>query len=360
MKRINTTNINGITRLSNRGITTVFCFVLLQLALYTMACEDMEDNEEYIETEEAEGMDVDNIAQPLNGCAKRGQHCKCGGWRHRCRGSLPRVKKFVLVNTETGEDIRDLQDGDIIDLQEDGPSISIRAVVRGHARKVVFSLNSNPRYHTEHFRPYYIAGNQGSEVFPWEVQPGDYVLKATPYRSKHRHGRVGRSKTIEFKVVDQDVVEHENIVFRNAYNSQVLSITKQVGNVPGDVIQTEQKNNDEEFWTIREVPGEDPSDIIYEIANQNSGLCLALDNEGGVLEEVIIQKDCDFDDESQQWRIVYYSASDSYRIISVVNEGCMDVFGNGESELDGALIIQHQPANARPTQLWHIEGEFNQ
>jgi hypothetical protein len=53
----------------------------------------------------------------------------------------------------------------------------------------------------ENVAPFTIAGNHGSNYYPWTTSPGWHVLSVTPYSRSGRGGIEGNSKTVRFRVV---------------------------------------------------------------------------------------------------------------------------------------------------------------
>lgn len=342
-KIIDTTNTGLIaktrTAKSPRGKRIIVCgLALSQLLLYAAACEELEDYEGSIETveEAAEAIDIEESKSPCH-C---GHHGHCGGW--------PKVKQFVLVDAQTDKQLRVLEDGDVIDLAKEGPGISILAVVSGHVRKVVFSLNDNPRYHTEYYWPHYLAADRGKDVLPWEAVPGEYTLTATPYRHRHWHGSAGQSLTIDFTIVDSGSIEYKDTVFTAAHSLKALDIDESSSAEGAKAVQMEFGNFDSQLWTIRALESG-----FYEVVNKNSGKCLAPDADAAVeLGASLVQTTCVPGDNSQKWDLVSIDG-DVYEVINAQSDLCMDI--KNQSIVDGAAVIQSD-CNDTESQQWKIKG----
>lgn len=113
------------------------------------------------------------------------------------------VASLVLVNAETGLDIRTLQQGDIIDLKQVGRKLNIRAnTLPFLVGSVVFTLDGYSR--TENFFPYALAGFNYLRLRynSWTPAPGSHTLKATPYSRFHGQGEAGVAHQVQFTVVD--------------------------------------------------------------------------------------------------------------------------------------------------------------
>ena len=113
------------------------------------------------------------------------------------------VTSLTLINATTDSDIRDLSDGDVINLSEfDGDAFNVRANTSpATVGSVVFSLQG-ATFRTENVVPYALAGNQGSDYIDWLPSPGEYVLQATPFTQSGGGGSVGTALTINFTVVE--------------------------------------------------------------------------------------------------------------------------------------------------------------
>ena len=101
----------------------------------------------------------------------------------RSQGS---VDSFMLVNTETNEDIRTLSDGDTLYL--DGlPPFTIVAVTSGAVNSVNFNFDDSD-VRTENAAPFALTGDTEGDYFEWDPIPlGEHHLIATPYKRRRNH-----------------------------------------------------------------------------------------------------------------------------------------------------------------------------
>jgi hypothetical protein len=113
------------------------------------------------------------------------------------------VSSFILVNADTDQDIKTLQNGDAIDLAAlPTRNLNIRAMVHPDTvGSVVFNLN-NKVIVRENIAPYAIGGDIKGDYRPWILPTGNHTLTATPYALKNGRGTKGKKHTVSFAVVD--------------------------------------------------------------------------------------------------------------------------------------------------------------
>jgi hypothetical protein len=113
-----------------------------------------------------------------------------------------RVSSFVLVNAANNNDIREIKNGDVIDLSAAGNSLNIKAIptlpFSGRVNFVLSGTGSNNR--TETSAPYALFGDVDGVYNNWTPAPGSYTLTATPF-AEVSGGDAGTPLTIEFTVV---------------------------------------------------------------------------------------------------------------------------------------------------------------
>jgi len=120
----------------------------------------------------------------------------------QCQPCLLEVKTLTLINSSTDLDIRLLKSTDTVNLYNT-PNISVRAnLCVEPVGSVRFFLN-NALYKNENTLPYSIAGDNSGDYLKWNVSPGLYTLKATPYSGANGTGTTGISKTITLLVINQ-------------------------------------------------------------------------------------------------------------------------------------------------------------
>ncbi|MEM8897104.1 MAG: T9SS type A sorting domain-containing protein [Bacteroidota bacterium] len=120
------------------------------------------------------------------------------------------VEKFVLVNSESDEDIRELNEGDEIDLSTDGKQLNIRADVvcgpKGESLRLKLS-GAQVKSRIERYNPFALAGDHEGNYFNQFFIPGEYTLTAIPYTEPNGKGDTGDSLSISFTVISGELSE---------------------------------------------------------------------------------------------------------------------------------------------------------
>lgn len=94
---------------------------------------------------------------------------------------------MTLINSSTNTEIKQLIDGDTINLHYTGSSLSIRANVSETVGSVVFGYDDNDSYQTESIAPYAIAGDDQGDYNAWTPSIGGHTISATRlFRSQWR------------------------------------------------------------------------------------------------------------------------------------------------------------------------------
>ncbi len=116
------------------------------------------------------------------------------------------VTSLVLVNADTGQDVRALVNGDVVDLAALGTgNLSVRAETQpATVGSVRFGLNDNANFHVENFVPYALLGDfdGGQGYFAWTPDAGSYTLTATPFSGRSTGGTAGTPLSVTFSVVE--------------------------------------------------------------------------------------------------------------------------------------------------------------
>ena len=110
------------------------------------------------------------------------------------------VTHFVLVNSDTNQDIREIHHNETINLTTDGTNLSIRAEANGIEGSVVFNVDGS-KFQTESASPYAIAGDSSGNYKPWTPSVGSHTIMATPYSEAGGNGSPGTSLAIVINVV---------------------------------------------------------------------------------------------------------------------------------------------------------------
>ncbi len=119
------------------------------------------------------------------------------------------VTSFTLVNAETDKDIQTLINGATINLKTlPTRKLNIRANTNpAIVGSVVLNLSGAvTRNTTDGTAPYSLFGDTNGDYTPWTPNAGSYTLKATPYSSSGGSGLAGTSSTINFTVVNRNII----------------------------------------------------------------------------------------------------------------------------------------------------------
>ncbi|MDZ7848243.1 MAG: T9SS type A sorting domain-containing protein [Owenweeksia sp.] len=128
------------------------------------------------------------------------------------------VVSLILINANTGVDIGAITIGDTIDKSQ-LPEFSMRAEVctPSAVGSVEFELNGN-NIRTENVAPYSINGDNSGNYDPWDPGIGSHTVSAIPYSGNNGSGIMGRSKTVNFWVIDgPPPTDCNGVIYGSAY-----------------------------------------------------------------------------------------------------------------------------------------------
>ncbi len=114
-------------------------------------------------------------------------------------GGKEAITGFTLVDADADEDIRLLEDGDIITEETITIRVETEPPIVG---SVVFGLNEEPRFKVENEAAYALKGDDNGDYHAWLAEPGTYTLTATPYTEADGGGEAGTPLTITFTVAE--------------------------------------------------------------------------------------------------------------------------------------------------------------
>ncbi len=112
----------------------------------------------------------------------------------------PDIVRFILVNPQNDTEVRELVDGDVIDLDEVGRNrkIAIRAIAE-NTESVQLTLDGVPTS-LENHEPYALFGDVNFDYRGDQMSIGDHTLTATPYSEDELGGVQGATEGISFTV----------------------------------------------------------------------------------------------------------------------------------------------------------------
>jgi hypothetical protein len=115
----------------------------------------------------------------------------------------PVVTNLVLINAQTDQVVKTLQNGDEINLADFPPNqLSIRADVAGTLKSVRFRLDANSDFRTENVAPYVIFGDNSGDIAGGTFSVGPHQVVATPFTGSNATGTAGIEKSVTFNVVN--------------------------------------------------------------------------------------------------------------------------------------------------------------
>ena len=121
--------------------------------------------------------------------------------------NILQVTSFVLVDAANDVELREMTDGDVINLFAlDNDNINIKAnTLTESVGSVLFELTGpTNRTHIENVPPYALFSDREGNYRNWKPRLGTYSLTATPYSLSRGRGEAGISLTIQFEVIDQN------------------------------------------------------------------------------------------------------------------------------------------------------------
>jgi hypothetical protein len=120
--------------------------------------------------------------------------------------AVPQLSNFVLVNADNGQDIKQLADGEALNLALlPTRNLGIRANTGSSTvGSVSFGLDGTQQLTTtDNTAPYTLFGDKSGSYVPWQaVATGNYTIKATPYTASAGTGTPGPTLAIAFSVTD--------------------------------------------------------------------------------------------------------------------------------------------------------------
>lgn len=178
------------------------------------------------------------------------------------------LSKLILVNSDTDQDIRILQDGDTIGFTNTTTRLSIRAETEDKRIQSVFFKLSGPINHTqiENIAPYALFGGDPFNInnyYGKYLPNGDYTLEVTPYEGTNLSGAKGVTTTINFS----RKLSIDRLVLVDASNKQEIAALSNGTNTNcGDQISILAETLDPDIQSIKfRLQG--PHGIIERIEN---------------------------------------------------------------------------------------------
>lgn len=100
--------------------------------------------------------------------------------------------------------------------------LSLIADVEGDVSSVRFRLDNRFNFRTDNTAPYTITGMSGDIISPWNLEPGEYTVIATPYTARNAGGVQGPRYTVNLRVQQSQLtVENTDISIAENINSGI-------------------------------------------------------------------------------------------------------------------------------------------
>lgn len=111
-----------------------------------------------------------------------------------------KITGFVLVDSNDGRDIREISDGEYINIAEVGKTIKIRAKVTDNVQKVNFFMDQGMKFKSDESAPYTFEIDTTSLYNMWGP-PWEYlVIKATPISNVNGEETFGDTEVIKINI----------------------------------------------------------------------------------------------------------------------------------------------------------------
>jgi hypothetical protein len=142
--------------------------------------------------------------------------------------AAPQLASLTLVNADNGQDIKNLVDGETLNLATlPTRNLSIRANTSpAQIGSVLFNLSgTQTKTVTENTAPYTLFGDSNGSYTPWpSIATGSYSLKATPYSGSGNTGTAGTPLTVSFTITNINYFAAPQALYRiNAGGGQVAT-----------------------------------------------------------------------------------------------------------------------------------------
>lgn len=129
------------------------------------------------------------------------------------------ISSLILLNANIDNDIRTLSTTSTETIDIASNDIAIRAnTAPATVGSVVFSVDGNV-VATDNSAPYTIAGENGSDILPWNIALGQHTVVATPYSGADGTGDAGTPLTVQVNIVDSSQTSGQSITSLTLINA---------------------------------------------------------------------------------------------------------------------------------------------
>ena len=122
-------------------------------------------------------------ATAFSEAAGNGSEVESGSISFTVTNNGNQVSGFVLVDSNTNEDIMELKDGMDLDLSSLPGHLNVRAEVGAHVRSVSFELSPTHYTRIERVRPFALFGDIHGDYFGGTFEEGSISITATPFNA---------------------------------------------------------------------------------------------------------------------------------------------------------------------------------
>ena len=104
------------------------------------------------------------------------------------------------MNAATDQKIATLTDGYVIDMNQTGTRLNVRAVPPGAAGSIAFKWDGQV-VRTESYAPYTIGGDNGADFYDWTPPAGRHTLELVQYSGTGGSGDIVGVTTLRLTVI---------------------------------------------------------------------------------------------------------------------------------------------------------------
>lgn len=138
------------------------------------------------------------------------------------------VTSLTLINADTDTDIRTVSSTGTETIDIASNDISLRADTDpATVGSVVFSVDGNV-VATDNSAPYTIAGENGSDILPWNFALGQHTVVATPYSGADGTGDAGTPLTVQVNIVDSSFAVSSLTLVNATTNADIRTLSTSV------------------------------------------------------------------------------------------------------------------------------------
>lgn len=158
---------------------------------------------------------------------------------------IPEIKSFTLINAFTKKEVKEIIDNEVINIKSlDTDKITIRAnFEEPFEGSILFNLigPKNSKY-VDNSIPFSLYGEDNNGVFfnNGGTPVGEYNLSTTTYAERSQNGKIGTTKTLRFKIINEEV-SNPSIPSGTSFTLIKANVEQEFGPLKdGDIINLEE------------------------------------------------------------------------------------------------------------------------